>query len=691
MVRWWWPWGLLVAALAGLVLVTSTDSPVVVAGWGVWAAAMVASVGAIAGDRLSALRVHAPRWAPRVGRELTVFTVPAAVTSRPLPARAPTDARMPPVGAPPVGRGSAAPAHVTRFVPQPVRGGGDTVTHPGRHPGLQAHPGRLPAIPVAVDGEGDGFVPQTLAALLRNPASCAPGPAGRPRSGGAQLAAGVGPAGIVTVDLLSRPVWEISGPGQAGVLRALLVQMLACPDPDNGPCRLVVTAGHARRLGLPDPARLGFLVAPTLAVAVRHLAAEIRLRAELAATGPAITGLAGLRAAFPDEPLPALLAVVDTDEAGDDAAPAVRRLLAQAHHFGVSALLVGGTDSLHGYTVAADGSVLTSRHVPPMRRAFTLAAAPALRVLRQATRLDAGAEVTVPLLGYRPPAPPVIPPPAPTRARPTSAAPRPATPPAATPSTATPPTATPMVRLVTFGRPHLASFAGQAYHGLLSMEIAAYLAAHRDGAATAALVRDLLPDADPVRAKNQIHQAIRRLRDACQHAASGSIIIETRASGYRLLLRDGARCDLWEFQAALADAEHANSDPPRIAALRRAVAAYQGRFCGELDAAWAAGPATAWEQQAIAAHQDLADLLADDDPTGAAAVLEQALRTTDPHFEPLYTHLMRLHGAAGRLAEVRRVHDRLATRLAALDTQVSPATTALLARLLRTRPGEPRA
>ncbi|WP_396230549.1 BTAD domain-containing putative transcriptional regulator [Frankia sp. ACN1ag] len=361
-------------------------------------------------------------------------------------------------------------------------------------------------------------------------------------------------------------------------------------------------------------------------------------------------------------------------------------LLAQAHPVGVSGLLTGA--ALTGVHVAADGSLRADR-IPQLRRAFTLTAAATLRLL---TPRPAGTEVTIPLVSYRPPPPralpkgPTPPPPSPA-VSPGDGNPDPHHPPAAIPPhTDHPPPPSRVagdVQVVTFGRPHLELDGVPVYHGLLSMEIAAYLAVHRAGVTTATLVDQMLPDADPARAKDQIYQAVRRLRDACGQAAGGAIAIANGKGGYRLTLH-GGRCDLWEFHQALHDANHAPDDPTRRAALRRAAGLYRGRFCGDLDAPWAAGHATTLEHQAIDAYQDLADLLADDDPTQAAVVLEQALTTTDPSSEPLHTHLMRLHARTGHLTEVRRVYDRLVARLADLDAQPSPATIALLPRLLRT-------
>ncbi len=234
-------------------------------------------------------------------------------------------------------------------------------------------------------------------------------------------------------------------------------------------------------------------------------------------------------------------------------------------------------------------------------------------------------------------------------------------------------------RLVLLGaRPHLRRDDRTVYQGRLALEIAGYLAVHRRPATAATLLAALLPDVDPDRAKDQIYQAIRRLRDALRQAGADQALQSDR-NGYRLT--DTVSADLWDVEHALTAADHAPDDPARTSALRAATSLYSGRLLEGCE--WATAHATDLEHRVTDATADLADLIADDDPTAAASVLDHALGLF-PYTESLYAHLMRLHAAAGHPADVHRVYRRLLSRLADLGATPSADTDTLLARLTRT-------
>lgn len=69
------------------------------------------------------------------------------------------------------------------------------------------------------------------------------------------------------------------------------------------------------------------------------------------------------------------------------------------------------------------------------------------------------------------------------------------------------------------------------------------------------------------------------------------------------------------------------------------------------------------------------------DTTAALTTLEQAI-THDPYAEPLYQRIIRLQAALGQPDAARRTYRLLEARLAELDTDPEPATTALLTDLL---------
>ncbi|WP_396230000.1 BTAD domain-containing putative transcriptional regulator [Frankia sp. CpI1-P] len=240
------------------------------------------------------------------------------------------------------------------------------------------------------------------------------------------------------------------------------------------------------------------------------------------------------------------------------------------------------------------------------------------------------------------------------------------------------------VLLVLLDRPHLLRDGDTVYQGRLGLEIAGFLALHRRPATTATLMAALLPDIDPDKAKDQIYQAIRRLREALRRAGADGVLLSDR-NGYRLT--DTLAVDAWDIDRALSAADTASDDTGRAAALHTATSLYTGRLLDGSE--WATAHATELEHRMIDATADLADLLADDDPTAATRVLEHATTTLFPYTETLYTHLMRLHAAAGHPGDIHRAYRRLLTRLADLGTTPSPETDRLLARLTRPRHDPP--
>ena len=135
-------------------------------------------------------------------------------------------------------------------------------------------------------------------------------------------------------------------------------------------------------------------------------------------------------------------------------------------------------------------------------------------------------------------------------------------------------------------------------------------------------------------------------------------------------------CDLWEFQAALADATRATDDQAR-AALRRAVDAYRGDLLQGSDYPWVEPVRQDLHRRALDAHLRLAELEDHSgQPDAAADTLERAI-DIDRYAEEPYRRLMALHGAHGRIDAVTATWKLLHQRLGDLDLEVEPATTRL--------------
>ncbi len=568
--------------------------------------------------------------------------------------------------------------------------------------------------PVAPAAPMTPAAPRRASAVLRPPPAAptatASIPAPRPPRPGLD-----GPAAPTRLPAALR-TGGISLPEPSGdAARALILTALAAHHTPAGddPHHLIITRDAATDLRLPEQllTRLPHVTltptgADALACAERHLLTRTRLT-----TDHTTTTISQLRAAAPDEHLPTVLLVLAADP------PLLPRLNALADHGAALDILTAALGPWPGRPPWPD------LHDP----AWALppaAAADLLQLLNDATPRDPTPPVdtAVPPTGAsRPhaaadthahpstePQPDPDPPsPDPTPLEPVSVEPRepsiaPSPPPPSaarddtepaaptTPTVAeapdgddgraqpTPVSAGPeQVRLILLDRPQLRRAGSTVYQGRLSLEIAGYLALHRGGATTTTLLGALLPDVDPDRAKDQIYQAIRRLREALRHAGADHVLLSDR-NGYRLT--DTITCDLWDVERALTTADQTTDDQTRTTALRTATRLYTGRLLDGCE--WATAHATHLEHRLTDAAADLADLLADDDPTTAAGVLEHAITLT-PYTESLYTHLMRLHAAAGHRGDIHRVYRRLLTRLADLGTTPSPDTDRLLARLTR--------
>jgi DNA-binding SARP family transcriptional activator len=142
---------------------------------------------------------------------------------------------------------------------------------------------------------------------------------------------------------------------------------------------------------------------------------------------------------------------------------------------------------------------------------------------------------------------------------------------------------------------------------------------------------------------------------------------------------------VWHFQSALAAAA-ATDDPGQvIAALERAVAAYDGDLCALLDALWAEPVREDLHRRALDAHIRLAEAYADGRPERAAAVLEATIEL-DPICEEAYRRLITLQAHLGHRDAAQRTWRLLQGRLAELDFEPEEVTVDLIHELLRQPP-----
>ena len=209
-------------------------------------------------------------------------------------------------------------------------------------------------------------------------------------------------------------------------------------------------------------------------------------------------------------------------------------------------------------------------------------------------------------------------------------------------------------------------------------ELLALLLVRPAGMRAEAAVACLWPDSDPKRGMEGFRTAVSNLRKTLRNALGepGTEVVERVGDRYALVA-SAFDCDLWQFQAALAEARNASSADIMAASLARAAAAYGGDLVGGSYYEWAEPAREDLRRRALDALVRLAKLQ-DADPEKAAATLEQAIQI-DPYGEDLYRRLMRLQLRLDRPDAVRRTFRRLETRLGELDADPDDKTLVLLA------------
>ena len=202
----------------------------------------------------------------------------------------------------------------------------------------------------------------------------------------------------------------------------------------------------------------------------------------------------------------------------------------------------------------------------------------------------------------------------------------------------------------------------------------------------------LWPDTPPGRVLKVFWHPLGDLRSFFRdHGEEALEVLEKVGEHYRPSPTE-IRCDLWDFQTALAAAARADDAGGARAELRRAIDAFRGDLLQGADYPWVEPVRADLHRRALDAHLRLAEL---EEQAGhldaAVAVLERAIEL-DRYAEEPYRRLMALHAAHGHHEALAAVWQCLGRRLADLDVEMDPATIRLYRSLTASdeRAGGPR-
>jgi DNA-binding SARP family transcriptional activator/LysM repeat protein len=198
-----------------------------------------------------------------------------------------------------------------------------------------------------------------------------------------------------------------------------------------------------------------------------------------------------------------------------------------------------------------------------------------------------------------------------------------------------------------------------------------------EGAMSDEAVDALWPNTDPEGVRKQFWRPFGDLRARFRSSGDDALdVLEKSGEHYRPNPAE-ISCDLWVFQAALADAAQADTDETARVALHRAVGLYRGDLLQGAGYHWVEPVRQDLHRRALDAHLRLAEL--EDHvgrPDAGIATLERAI-DLDRYAEEPYRRLMALHAAHGRIDAVTATWQLLQRRLADLDVDMDDATARL--------------
>ena len=198
-----------------------------------------------------------------------------------------------------------------------------------------------------------------------------------------------------------------------------------------------------------------------------------------------------------------------------------------------------------------------------------------------------------------------------------------------------------------------------------------------EGATVEAAVDALWPSLSADQVQRQFWRALGDLRSRLRGpGGEGLDVLEKVGERYRPAPSE-IRCDLWDFQAALARAAQTVDEGAATEALRRAVGSCHGDLLEGTDYHWVEAARQDLRRRAIDAHLRLAELEERRQrPEAAIAVLERAV-DFDHYAEEPYRRLMAAYAGQGRLDAVTATWQLPQGRLEDLDLGMDTATVRL--------------
>lgn len=192
----------------------------------------------------------------------------------------------------------------------------------------------------------------------------------------------------------------------------------------------------------------------------------------------------------------------------------------------------------------------------------------------------------------------------------------------------------------------------------------AYLATHPQRDALREELIDLLwPEAEIPVGRSRLSQAVWAIRRQLEPAGieAGSVLLANR-NAIRLN-PEAIVTDTQEFQAATREASHRSDPSARLSRLEAAIALYKGPFLPMHYDDWVYAERQALHDMYLGNVRQAAKLHRQLGNVGAAIGHLQRLVAQDPLQEDLHIELMRLYSEVGRLSDVQRQYEELATVL----------------------------